>query len=66
MATNKVENVILWCIVGPVAAYLGYRWLKSAWDNPPPEEYIPNGIEAELYMDDHPDQYPDFQMNWDG
>ena len=56
MARDKVENVILWCIVGPVAAYLGYRWLKSAWDNPPPEEYVPDGIEAELYMDDNPDK----------
>lgn len=38
-----------------------WEWLSSE----PEPEYVPDGIEAELYMDSEPAKYPDFQMQWD-
>lgn len=47
---------------------LAYRYRKQLWEwlsEEPEPEYVPDGIEAELYMDSEPDKYPDFHMQWD-
>lgn len=62
---NKIIQPFFYVVVGAVFAYCAYRMIKNGLQ-PPPEEYVPDGIEAELYMDGNPDKYPDFQMSWDG
>jgi hypothetical protein len=62
---NKIVEPVVYVAVFSALAYYAYRMIKSGLE-PPPEEYVPDGIEAELYMDNNPDRYPDFQMSWDG
>lgn len=62
---NKLIEPAVYVAVFATLSYCAYRMIKNGLQ-PPPEEYVPDGIEAELYMDGNPDKYPDFQMSWDG
>lgn len=62
---SKIIQPFFYVVAVVGFTYYAYRMIKSGLE-PPPEEYVPDGIEAELYMDDNPDKYPDFQMSWDG
>lgn len=61
---SKIVQPFLFVLTGAALAYYGYRAIKDAWDNPPPTEYHPEDINAEIFMADNPD-YPDFEMMWD-
>lgn len=61
---NKLIESAVYVAAVAVLSYYAYRMIKSGLE-PPPEEYVPDGIEAELYMDNNPDKYPDFQIQWD-
>lgn len=61
---NKLIEPAIYIAVFSALAYYAYKCIQDGL-KPPPEEYVPDGIEAELYMDDNPDKYPDFQMSWD-
>lgn len=62
---SKILEPVVYVAAFSALAYYAYRMIKDGLQ-PPPEEYVPDGIEAELYMDNNPDKYPDFQMSWDG
>jgi hypothetical protein len=61
---SKIIQPFFYVAVFSALAYYAYRMIKAGLE-PPPEEYVPDGIEAELYMDSEPEKYPDFQMSWD-
>jgi len=67
MTMNNCEKVVYTALIA-LGVGLVYRYRKRLWEwlsSEPEPEYVPDGIEAELYMDSMPDQYPDFHMQWD-
>ena len=64
---NNVEKGVYGALIA-LGGLLVYRYRKQLWEwlsSEPEPEYVPDSIEAELYMDSEPEKYPDFQMQWD-
>lgn len=67
MTMNNVEKGVYGALIA-LGVGLVYSYRKQLWEwlsSEPKPEYVPDGIEAELYMDSEPDKYPDFHMQWD-
>lgn len=67
MTMNNVEKGVYTALIA-LGVGLVYRDRKQLWEwlsSEPEPEYVPDGIEAELYMDSEPEKYPDFHMQWD-
>lgn len=60
----KVIQPAIFAAATAAFLYLAYKAIRDAIDNPPPTEYHPEDINAEIFMADNPN-YPDFEMMWD-
>lgn len=60
----KVIQPAIFAAATAALLYCAYKAIRDAIDNPPPTEYHPEDINAEIFMADNPN-YPDFEMMWD-
>lgn len=60
----KVIQPVIFAAATAAFLYCAYKAIRDAIDNPPPTEYHPEDINAEIFMADNPN-YPDFEMMWD-
>ena len=67
MTMNNCEKVAYGALIA-LGGLLVYRYRKQLWkwlSSEPEPEYVPESIEAELYMDSNSEQYGGYQIQWD-